>query len=115
MPTRIKRMINACIYSLAGFMAALRDKGAFQEEILATIVLVPLAFYVPVTPSERLLMLLSLGFVLVVELLNTAIEAAVDHTSLKRHPLAKKAKDCGSAAVMVALAMAILTWVWPFI
>lgn len=115
MHPRINRLANAFRYSLDGIKACLRDKGAFQEELFACVVLVPAAFMLPVTAGERLLMLLSLGFVLVVELLNTGIEAAIDRIGPEIHPLSKKAKDCGSAAVLIAIAMAALAWVWPFI
>lgn len=97
-------------YSLAGFRHALRHEEAVRQELLAIVILVPVAALLPVEPLSRLVLVLSVGLVLVVELLNSAIEAAVDRISLERHPLAGRAKDLGSAAVFTALGMSAMCW-----
>jgi diacylglycerol kinase (ATP) len=104
------RLAGALRYSIAGFLHAARREAAFQQELLAALVLVPSALLLPVTAVERLLLVLSVLFVMVVELLNSAIEATVDRISAERHPLAGQAKDMGSAAVFVAVGMALLCW-----
>ncbi len=108
--TGIRRLINACGYSLEGFKAAFKHEDAFRQEVFLAIVLIPLAFYLGKSPLECALMIASVLLVLIVELLNSAIEAAVDHTSTEHNMLAKQAKDIGSAAVFFALL--ILTVVW---
>ena len=104
------RLAGALRYSLAGFRHAARSEAAFQQELIAAAVLVPMALLLPVAAFERLALVLSLLLVLLIELLNSAIEATVDRISAERHPLAGQAKDMGSAAVFVALAMAALCW-----
>jgi len=108
--TGIRRLINAFGYSLQGFAAAFKHEDAFRQEVFLSVVLVPLAFYLGESGVERALMIASVLLVLIVELLNSAIEAAVDHTSTERHPLAKQAKDIGSAAVFIALAIVAAVW-----
>jgi diacylglycerol kinase (ATP) len=98
-------------YSLAGFRHALRHEEAVRQELLTFAVLVPLAAALPVPALERLVLVLTMGLVLVVELLNSALEAAVDRVSLERHPLAGRAKDLGSAAVFTAIGLSALSWV----
>jgi len=105
------RVIKAFGYSLHGLASAWRTEGAFRQEVLAAIVLIPLACFAPVTTVERVLLIGSVLLVMVVELLNSSIEATVDRISTERHPLAKKAKDTGSAAVLVAVTLAIFVWV----
>jgi diacylglycerol kinase (ATP) len=112
------RLLGAVRYSFDGVRSALRDEAAFRQELALCAVAVPLALWLPVTPLERLLMIGSLGLVLVVELLNSAIEAVVDRIGLERHVLSKRAKDLGSAAVMLSLVLAGATWLtllWPLI
>ena len=104
------RIIKAAGYSIAGLREAWRVEHAFRQELVVTIVLTGIALYLPVSAFEKLLMIGSLVFVLIVELLNSAIEAAIDHTSLERHPLAKRAKDFGSAAVMLAMFLVLAIW-----
>jgi diacylglycerol kinase (ATP) len=106
----LQRIVNATRHSLAGLGEAARREQAFQQELLLTVVLVPVALWLGDTGLERALMIASLILVLIVELLNSAIEATQDRVSLEEHPLAKYAKDCGSAAVMLALANAALVW-----
>lgn len=97
-------------YSLSGIAATLRTESAFRQEVAAAIVLIPAAFFLPVRPVERVVLLASVLLVLIVELLNSAIEAVVDRVSLEHHELSQRAKDCGSAAVLVALVICALAW-----
>lgn len=108
--TGLTRLRNALGYSLQGLAAAFRHEDAFRQEILAAIVLVPAALWLAPGAIERALMIGSVLAVLVVELLNSAIEAAVDRISFEDHRLAKRAKDIGSAAVLVSLANVLVVW-----
>lgn len=108
--TGIRRILNAFGYSLAGLAAAYRHEAAFRQEIWLALVLVPAAFIMPVSGSGKALMAGSVMLVLVVELLNSAVEAVVDRVSLEHHELAKRAKDVGSAAVFVSLANVLVVW-----
>lgn len=108
--TGLRRLINATRYSTAGLGAALRHEDAFRQEVIAAIVLIPLAVWLGNSGTERALLACSVLAVLIVELLNSAVEATVDRISLENHQLAKRAKDIGSAAVMLALGNALLTW-----
>ncbi|MDP1660065.1 MAG: diacylglycerol kinase [Methylotenera sp.] len=108
--TGIRRLMNAFGYSLEGFKAAFKHEDAFRQEVFLAIVLIPLAVYLGKTPIERAMMIASVLLVLIVELLNSAIEAAVDHTSTEHHALAKRAKDIGSAAVFIALTIVVVVW-----
>ena len=107
----LRRLMNATRYSIDGFAAAWRHEAAFRQEILACIVLVPVAILLPLAPVEKVLLIGSLLLVLIVELLNTAIEVAVDRDSVRIDPLGKRAKDYGSAAVTIVLLIAGMTWV----
>lgn len=98
-------------YSMAGFRHALRHEASVRQELAALVVLVPVAALLPVAALERLVLICSMGLVLVVELLNSALEAAVDRISLERHELAGRAKDLGSAAVFTAIGLSSLCWV----
>jgi len=109
--TGLRRALDATRYSLAGLAAALRHEAAFRELFALCLVLVPLALWLGDTGVERALLAASALLPLVVELVNAAIEAAIDRVSLEAHPLAKRAKDLGSAAVMVSLVIAALVWV----
>ncbi len=108
--TGLRRLINAAGYSAAGLRAAFRHEDAFRQEVMAASVLIPLALWLGHSGSERALLCFSVLAVLIVELVNSAIEATVDRISLENHQLAKRAKDIGSAAVMVALFNALLVW-----
>jgi len=108
--TGLKRVWNALLYSLAGFKAAWKYEDAFRQEALLAAALIPLAFILDVAASGRALMIASILLVLIVELLNSAIEAAVDRISLENHQLAKRAKDIGSAAVLIALINVLVVW-----
>ncbi len=108
--TGVRRLINACGYSIEGFAAAFKHEDAFRQEVFLAAVLIPLAFYLGKSPIEQALMVASVLLLLIVELLNSAIEAAVDHTSTEHNSLAKQAKDIGSAAVFLALTILAGTW-----
>lgn len=108
--TGLKRLWRALFYSLAGLRAALRHEDAFRQETLLACLLIPAAVMLPRTAAEKALMIGSVLLVLIVELLNSAVEAAVDHTSLDQHLLAKRAKDMGSAAVLLSLLNVVLVW-----
>lgn len=105
-----KRIWNACHYSLAGLAAAWRHEDAFRQELVLALVLVPLALMIGGSGVGKALMIASVMAVLIVELINSGLEATVDRVSLENHPLAKRAKDIGSAAVMVALMNVLLVW-----
>ena len=108
--TGLRRIINAARYSWAGLTAAFRHEDAFRQESILLLLGIPLALYLEPGALARVLMIGSLFLVLVVELLNSAIEAVVDRVSLENHPLAGRAKDIGSAAVLLALINAGVTW-----
>ena len=105
------RLAGALRYSLAGFRHATRHEAAFQQEVLLFLLLLPAAMLLPVPTLDRLVIVLSMLLVIVVELLNSAIEATVDRISAERHPLSAQAKDMGSAAVFLALVMSGVCWV----
>ena len=106
----IKRIMNATGYSVAGFKSAFRHEAAFRQIILLNIVLLPINLYLDLSKIEHLVLILIGLLALIVELFNSAIEAVVDRVSLEKHPLAKNAKDMGSAAQFVALAMIAIAW-----
>ncbi len=108
--TGLRRIWNAFNYSIAGLRAALQNEDAFRQESLLAAVLIPVALLLPLPGVARALMVASVMLVLIVELLNSAIEAAVDRISLDRHRLSKRAKDIGSASVLVALINVLATW-----
>lgn len=101
--TGLRRILNAFRYTSHGLAAAYRHEDAFRQEVLLALVLIPIAFFVTAGGVGRALLIGSVLLVLVVELLNSALEAAVDRISLDRHDLAKRAKDIGSAAVFLSL------------
>ena len=103
-------MLNATQYSIAGLAAAARHEDAFRQELILVVLLTPLALWLGDSGVERALMIGSLILVLIVELLNSAVEATVDRISFENHRLAKRAKDIGSAAVMLSLANAGVVW-----
>jgi diacylglycerol kinase (ATP) len=104
------RLWNALFYSLDGLSAAFRYEGAFRAEVLMALVLIPIGLHAPVSGTGRALMVASVLLVLVVELINSAIESVTDRISLEDHVLAKRAKDMGSAAVMLALINVPMVW-----
>ncbi|MBN8442639.1 MAG: diacylglycerol kinase [Thauera sp.] len=108
--TGLRRVWNALHYSLDGLKAAYRHEDAFRQEFWLAVVLVPLALWLGDSGVGKALMVASVLLVLMVELLNSAIEATVDRISLENHRLAKRAKDIGSAAVLLSLCNVVLVW-----
>jgi diacylglycerol kinase (ATP) len=108
--TGLRRIWNAFRYSLDGLQAAWNCEDAFRQELLLALLLLPLAFILGHSPVERALMAGSVLLVLIVELLNSAVEATVDRVSLEDHRLAKRAKDIGSAAVFITLLNVAVVW-----
>ncbi|HJV53750.1 MAG TPA: diacylglycerol kinase [Noviherbaspirillum sp.] len=106
----VKRIYAAFFYSIQGFSAAWRHEHAFRQELMLAIPAAIVALLLPVSPLKKVALLAVLVLVLIVELINSAVEAVVDRISLERHPLSKNAKDFGSAAVFLALALAAMTW-----
>lgn len=107
--TGVKRVFNAFGYSVAGIKFAWEEQG-FRQLVYINMVLVVLSFYLKFGSATQSILILGSALTLMVELLNTAIEASVDHTSLKKHPLAKRAKDTASAAQTVALVTLAILW-----
>ena len=108
--TGLQRVWNAFHYSRAGLYAAFTCEDAFRQEAMLAALLIPISFFLPVAGIGRALMIASVLLVLIVELLNSAIEAVVDRVSLDRHHLSKRAKDIGSAAVLLALINVVSVW-----
>ncbi len=108
--TGLRRVWNALHYSMSGLRAAYTCEDAFRQEVLLALVLIPLSFALPVPWVGRAAMIASVFLVLIVELINSAIEAVVDRVSLDRHHLSKRAKDIGSAAVFLALLNVVVVW-----
>ncbi|HGF3747650.1 diacylglycerol kinase [Vibrio parahaemolyticus] len=108
--TGIRRVMDATGYSIKGLKAAWTHEAAFRQELVLTLVLSISAFFLPVTTLERVLMISSLLLILIVELINSAVEAVVDRVSNDWHELSGRAKDIGSAAVFVALFLALFVW-----
>ncbi|WP_236596640.1 diacylglycerol kinase [Paraburkholderia hiiakae] len=106
----ITRAWKALKYSIKGFRAAIREESAFRQELTLAAILVPIGVFIPVEPVERVLLLGSVILVLIVELLNSSIENAVDRIGLERNELSGRAKDLGSAAVTLALLLCVMTW-----
>jgi len=112
------RILAATRYSIDGLLAAWREEAAFRQELALCAVLLPIAFWLPVSRTESLALVAVLALLLIVELLNSALEAVVDRIGTDPHPLSKRAKDLGSAAVLVALALVAATWgvvLWPYV
>ena len=105
-----KRILNATQYSLAGFTTAFKNEAAFRQIILICLILVPLTFFLKVTPVEQAILIIVCLLSVIVELINSAIEAVVDRISLDHHELSKNAKDMGSAAQTIALLTIMITW-----
>ncbi len=106
-----QRILNALRYSLDGLRAAWVGEDAFRQELILALIMVPAAVLLPVSLVERLMLIGTVFLVLIVELLNTAVEAAIDRHSFEINPLAKRAKDLGSAAVMMALLLTAGVWI----
>lgn len=108
--TGVTRIVRAFFNSLAGLKDAWRHESAFRQEILLAATLIPVASFVPMPGPERAMLIASVLLVLVVELLNSGVEAAIDRISLDHHSLSRRAKDIGSAAVLVALVLLAVVW-----
>ena len=108
--TGFRRVVNATFYSLAGLRAAWRNEAAFRQECVGVVVLIPIAVWLGQDAVQRALLLSSCVLVLIVELLNTAIEFVVDRVGMDHHELSGRAKDLGSAAVFASIALAMLVW-----
>jgi diacylglycerol kinase (ATP) len=106
----LQRILPAMGYAIDGLKAAYRNEHAFRQELVAVIIGTIIALVLPVSSYQKLFLIGVLIFVLIVELFNSAIEAIVDRVSLERHPLSKNAKDMGSAAVMLAIFLAVACW-----
>ena len=106
----IKRIASAFFYSIDGFKAAWQNEHAFRQEMLVTVIGTVTALSMKISAFEKLMLVAVLVFVLVVELINSALEAVVDRISLESHPLSKNAKDLGSAAVTLAIGIALAAW-----
>ena len=106
----LQRLVNATRYSIDGLSAAWAHEDAFRQELILAAVMIPVALLLPLTLPEKILLIGVVVLVLIVELLNTGIEAAIDRDSLEINPLGKRAKDYGSAAVMLSLLLAAGTW-----
>ncbi|HTI16963.1 MAG TPA: diacylglycerol kinase [Trinickia sp.] len=104
------RGLHALKHSLDGILVTLRLESAFRQEAACATVLIPVAALMPVEPIEHIALISSVLLVLLVELLNSAIEATIDRISLEQHELSRRAKDCGSAAVMIALIICAIAW-----
>ena len=108
--TGFERLRRAFFYSIEGLIAAYRGEDAFRQEVLLAVVLIPVALLSPVSGIAKALLIGSVLLVLIVELLNSAIEAVTDRVSIEDHVLAKQAKDMGSAAVLVSLVLLAAVW-----
>jgi len=108
--TGLSRLVYATLYSYRGLMHNIRHEAAIRQEVIAALVMIPLACYLDVSTVERLFLITSVLLVIIVELLNTAIEAVVDRIGLEYHELSGLAKDTGSAAVFVGLLQCVIVW-----
>ncbi|WP_445660274.1 diacylglycerol kinase [Acinetobacter sp. F16] len=108
--TGFKRIIHATHYSFSGFKTAFINEAAFRQIVFINLILIPASFFLHVSRIEQAMMVAVCLLALIVELFNSAIEAVVDRISLERHELSKNAKDMGSAAQFVALAIIFITW-----
>ena len=109
-PSGLTRLMNAFGNSMKGFVGVYKNEAAFRQELLLAVILVPAGLYLGHNGIERVLLIGSVLLVLVVEILNSSIEAVVDRIGLERHELSGLAKDLGSAAVFLALVMVAITW-----
>src|ERR1039458_999667 len=109
-PTGMTRLLRAFGYSFQGFRHAWREEAAFRQELLLSLLFVPAGLYLGHSGVERAMLVSPMMLILVVEILNSAVEAVVDRSGTERHPLAGMAKDMGSAAVMLSFAMLGTVW-----
>jgi diacylglycerol kinase (ATP) len=107
----ITRAFRAAVNSWNGLVFAVREERAFRQELTLAAILIPISFILPVSPVEHIILFGSVLLVLIVELLNSGVEAAIDRISFEKHDLSQRAKDFGSAAVMLALILCLFSWV----
>ena len=110
LPQGLLHAWHATGIALQGLRAAFQHEDAFRQEVFIAAIAIPAALFLPASALGKVLMIGSILLVLIVELLNSAIESAVDHTSLELHPLAKRAKDIASAAVFLSIVNALVVW-----
>lgn len=111
----LKRVWLATGHSIQGFSFAIREESAFRQELFLAILMLPWAFIFSFSSLERIMLVGSVILVLIVELINSGIEAAIDRISFDAHSLSKRAKDYGSAAVMLCLILCAYTWITLFL
>lgn len=109
--TGLKRIILAMGYSLQGLKSTFKHEAAFRQELLLAIILIPVACFLAVSQIERILLITPLVLVMILEIVNSAIEAVVDRVGIEHHKLAGRAKDMGSAAVFVGLGLTAYIWI----
>jgi diacylglycerol kinase (ATP) len=108
--TGLRRFSNAFFYSMHGMKACFASEEAFRQEVILSALMIPAAFWLGGSAVEIVLLVAAVVFVLIVEMLNTAVERAIDRISFDKHELSKEAKDMGSAAVFMALLLAGFVW-----
>ncbi len=111
----LKRILKAFIYSKDGFTSVFKSEEAFRQELIVCLLVLPILVFIPIKFLEKLILFISLFFVIFAELINTAIEVIIDRVSPDYHELSKKAKDIGSLLVLVSILMAILLYGAVFI
>ncbi|WP_022939858.1 diacylglycerol kinase [Psychromonas hadalis] len=109
--TGLKRIFLATGYSLQGLKSAFQHEAAFRQELLLAAILIPLAYYIDVSQVERILLIAPIFLVIIIEIINSAIEAIVDRIGTEKHVLSGRAKDMGSAAVLIALLLTAYIWI----
>lgn len=112
--TGLQRIINATKYSLKGFKSAIKYETAFRQELILLVAAYVTVMLINFTIYERILLLGSIGVVMIVELINSAIECIVDRIGSERHELSGRAKDYGSASVFLSLLLALILWIYLF-
>ncbi|OCG02362.1 diacylglycerol kinase [Gilliamella apis] len=113
-PKGLKRIINAFKYSLKGFKSAIKYETAFRQELILLVIAYVIVMLIDFSIYERILLLGSIGVVMIVELINSAIECVVDRIGSERHELSGRAKDYGSAAVCLSLLLTVTLWIYLF-
>ena len=113
-PKGLKRIINAFKYSLKGFKSAIKYETAFRQELIMLVIAYVIVMLIDFSIYERILLLGSIGVVMIVELINSAIECVVDRIGPERHELSGRAKDYGSAAVCLSLLLSVTLWIYLF-
>ena len=106
----LRRIVNAFFHSIQGMKACFKTEQAFQQEVCLAAIMIPASFFIGETKTEVLFLVASVFLVLIVEILNTAVERAIDRISFEKHELSKEAKDMGSAAVLLSLILAGIIW-----